>query len=561
MTRFHARRAAFCIGLALVSGGAAAWAQVELLPVDHPATAALVRLYEFGLIPGFPREHLPITRGAALRFLDEALADRRITGSLKSQAEYYRVELAVDRGEGPVGVIFPTGDSTRSILDDPFAGHPFAIADYHDPAAGLHVALLPVLDGELRVDPKESRKAMVAQGGLELRGTALNHIGFAARITNGSIAGDSVLAARDPRIRRNGSFSVTAFGRDVGFGSGHIRAEVSDIAVEVGKERIQLGGGLDQSLLLGAPLPSEFDYLRLTARIGRFSFSHIHGSLLSEPVTALQSGPFSDIPDKYIAAHLLSFGPFAGLRASIGESVIYHGRGIQIGYLNPFIFMKAEEQYLRDRDNANMYLALSFAPADRLFLEGELMIDDLKFSKIGDGFIGNKVGWRLAAKGTGLPADPVDLSVAVTHLEPFIFTHFNQLNSYTHDSAPLAAGGQQPNSYLIEPRVAVQILPNFHVGITLGLGLHGANVTDSLGGMVRNVGGDINRTADTTVTTGPIRFLDGTEERLLDMKLEAEYEPIRNIYLRLLAQRNQTKSDRETFVDTQIWFGLRIGAF
>ncbi|HVK37571.1 MAG TPA: hypothetical protein VNA88_03500, partial [Candidatus Kapabacteria bacterium] len=50
-------------------------AQVDLLPIDHPATTALVRLYEYGGAPEFPREHLPITRGLARRLFLAAESD------------------------------------------------------------------------------------------------------------------------------------------------------------------------------------------------------------------------------------------------------------------------------------------------------------------------------------------------------------------------------------------------------------------------------------------------------------------------------------------------------
>jgi hypothetical protein len=552
----------------LLGGVSAAMGQAELLPVDHPATRTLVRLYEFGALKDFPREHLPISRGLALRLLDEALGSRDLPASLREQAEYYRDELAADRGATPTAVLIPTDDASVSIFDRPLDNLPLAIIDHRDSSLGAHVVLAPLLDGELRVDPVESGKALLAQGGVELRGTLLDHVGFAARVTNGSIAGDSSIAVRDPRIRRNGSFSVTGFGRDIGFGDGHLRVDYKDIAVEIGRERVQLGGGLDESLLLGAPLPSNFDYLRLTANLGLVSFSHIHAALLSEAVLGTDpahardsSGPFANIPSKYVALHLLSVGPFAGIRVSLGESVVYHGRGFEIGYLNPFVFMKSQEQYLRDRDNGNMYLALSVAPTERAFLEGELMIDDYRFSKVGEGFIGNKVAWRLGAKATAFPVAAVDLGASFTRLEPYIFTHFNTLNSYTQDRTPLAAGGLEPNSYLFEPRLSLQVAPNFQIRLIGGFGEHGANIVDSTGAIVRNVGGDINHQPDTTSGPGPVTFLDGELETLTRLRLEAEYEPLRNTYLRLIAFRNQTRSAVATTTDTQLWFGLRIGAY
>jgi len=555
----------------LVAGSLLFWlapvllpAQAELLPLEHPATRALVRIYEWGAIPEFPREHLPISRGLALRLLEQAAGDRRLPDGLREQAGYYRAELAADAGATSTAVFIPTSDSSSLIYDDPLAGLPIAIAEYRDPSRGIHVAFEPVLDGDLRLDPDASGTAVIVRGGAQLRGTLMDHLGFAARITNGTVAGDSAIAARDPRIVGSGSFSITAFGRDILLADGHLRADFDQVAVEIGHEMVQLGGGLENSLLLGSVLPSNYDYLRLGARVGRFAFTHIHGALLGEAPT-VASGPFSDLPQKYIAAHLLSIGPFAGIRLSLGESVIYHGRGLELGYLNPLLFMKSQEQYLRDRDNANMYLAMSVAPVNGLLLEGEMMLDDLRFSLIGDGFWGNKTAWRVGLRTTAMPVDAVDFGLSYTRLEPYTFSHFNPENAYTHGGVVLAAAGLQPNSHLLEGRLGVIPLPNLRITAIAGFGEHGANImarNSSTGRdtLVYNAGGDVFESRRAVVDSLNVTFLDGTLETIVRGRIEAEYEPLRNLYLRLILLRNEIRRPDGTESDTQVQFGVRFGA-
>lgn len=542
-----------------------ALAQAELLPLEHPATRALVRIYEYGAIPEFPREHLPISRKLALELFDQALRDTRLPDGLRAQAEYYRVELVADGGAIPVSVIIPVTGKEPLLFEDPVASRPIAIIDYRDTARGARVVFEPILDGDIRLDPDASSKAVIVKGGAQLRGTLMNHIGFSARITNGTVAGDSALAARDPRIVGSGSFAITAYGRDILLADGHLRADFDQVAVEVGHEMVQLGGGLENGLLLGSVLPSNYDYLRLGARVGRFAFTHIHAALLGE-AESISSGPFSDLEQKYLATHLLTIGPFAGLRLSLGESVIYHGRGFELGYLNPLLFIKSQEQYLRDRDNANMYLALSAAPVDGLFLEGELMLDDLRFSLIGDGFWGNKSAWRVALRTTAFPIDAVDLGLSYVRLEPYTFSHFNPGNAYTHSGVILAGGGLQPNSHLVEGRLSVNPLPNLRIGAILGFGEHGANImsrnsstgTDTL---TYNAGGDVFQTRRALLDSTNVLFLDGNLETIVRGRIEAEYEPLRNLYLRLIFLRNEIRRPEGTEQDTQVQFGIRIGAF
>ncbi len=558
-----ARRAAAAL-LLVCALPAGVMAQSELLPAEHPATWALIRLYEYGAIPEFPREHLPVSRGLALRLLGEAARDAALPAALREQAEYYRAELAADTGETPTAVFIPTSDSSRVIYGDPFAGHPLAIAEHHDPGRGIHAVLEPVLDADLRADPSSSDAALIVRGGVQLRGTLADHFGFSARITNGTVAGDSALAARDPRIAGSGSYNVTAYGRDILLADAHLRADFDVVAAEIGHERIQLGGGLEESLLLGSRLPSNYDYLRVGARVERFAFTHVHAALLGDAGSG-PGGPFLEIPQKYVAAHLLTFGPFAGIRGAIGESVVYQGRGFELGYLNPFLFMKSQEQYLRDRDNANMYMALSIAPAERLFLEGELMLDDLRFSFIGDGFWGNKSAWRLAARAIAFPVDAVDLGVSYTRLEPYVFSHFNAENAYTHHGAILAGAGLQPNSHLVEGRLAVVPMPNLRIRGTVGFGEHGANIigrnsSNTGDSLLYNAGGDVRQTRRGGIDPETVTFLDGSPETLLRARLEVDYEPIRNIYLRLIFLRDETRRQEETLSDTQLQFGLRVGA-
>ncbi len=552
------------VALAVMPGAQSAHAQVELLPLDHPATGVLVRLYQWGAIQAFPREHLPISRGQAYRYLVEAVADVSVPEALRHEAAYYRDELAADIGGTPTAVLIATTDSSKLLYDRPFAGYPLAIAQHRDSALGVHVALEPVLDAELRHDPDRTATSLIAQGGVQLRGTLGNHVGFSARVTNGSIAGDSLVAARDPRILCNGSFGVTGFGRDISFGDGHLRADFDNVSFEIGRERMQLGAGLDASLFVGSHLPCNYDYLRFNAHLGRFTFTHLHASLLVDAAGTTLQGPFSDIPAKFLAAHLLSFGPFAGMRWSIGESVIYHGRGFEIGYLNPLVFMKTQEQYLRDRDNANLYLAMTAAPAHGLLLEGEMLVDDLRFSQIGEGFWNNKTAWRVAARTTALVAPWLDASVSYTRLEPYVFTHFNRLNNYTHAGMLIAGADLDPNSYMAQLTMQATPAPNLLLRLTAGMGEHGANVIgkDSTGAdtLLVNAGGDLGETHRAIIDPTIVTFLGGELHTLTRLRLEAEYEPLRNLYLRLEASYDRSHTEAATEAVTELRFGVRVGA-
>ncbi len=553
------------VAVALMAAHGRAWAQAELLPLDHPATLALVRIYEYGAIPAFPREHLPISRGEAERYLAEAAAMTDLPPELRDEARHYLAELVADRSDAATKVVIPTSADQPTLWSEPLADRPLAILTYRDTTVPFRFTVEPILDGELRVDPDGGAKAFLAQGGVEMRGTVLNHVGIGARFTNGTIAGDSLLALRDLRISHSGKIGVLGQGHDIDFGSAHFRLDFGALAAEIGRERVALGGGVEESLLLGSTLPSNFDYLRLTGRFGRVSFTHIHAALLAEP-NGVPAGWNADIPTKFLAAHLLSIGPFAGIRLSLGESVIYGRRPFEIGYLNPLNFLKSQEHYLRDRDNANMYAALSVNPVRGIFLEGEYLLDDLKFSEIGNGFWSNKSAWRVGAKAVAVPYGGLDIGLSYTHVEPYTYSHFDEThtNEYTHDGVILSGGDVEPNSYMIRGELRASPLAGFWIRGSLGVGEHGANVVAHRPGqpdsLILNVGGDYRQTFRSAIDSPTVDFLGGVIEKKLVARLEAEYELIRSVYARGIFLINRRESGEQTTSDSEVWIGLRIGA-
>ncbi|MBC8144617.1 MAG: hypothetical protein H7X80_03465, partial [bacterium] len=286
-------------------------AQVDLLPLDHPATVALVRMYEFGAVREFPREHLPISRQLAYRLLQEALFDSTVPESMREQARYHLIEIGADVIRRGRAVVIPIADDDRSILDDPTANWPLAILEARDSTYGARIVVEPLTEAEARADPDSGTTAFLGTWGLSIRGTILDHFGFAARVSNGSVAGDSALAARDPRIQRSGAFGIAGLGRDIDLARAHMRLDYDAVAIEISRELLQLGGGGRQSLFVGSLLASEYDALRMSARIGRITFTHLHGSLMPDVGKDVR-GVYTDIPSKFIAAHLLSIGPFGG---------------------------------------------------------------------------------------------------------------------------------------------------------------------------------------------------------------------------------------------------------
>lgn len=544
-------------------------AQHDLLPIEHPATERLLRYARLGLIPDFPIEHLPISRGEARSWFERVVATSTST-PVRADAAWYLRALDADRGTpDSLAIVIPTSSHDRSLFSDLDRTRPWSGVAFDDSATGGRLRLDPVLDADTRIgiDGVDGVEGVgtVLQGGVRLRGT-VGPAGFSAVATNGTILGNDTVVRTDPRFGRSFKFGQIAINRDVDFGSGHLRLAFDGLGFGIARESVRLGAGDASSLLLGADLPSYTDWLRVGAQIGPFSYTHIHAALLAEPETGFR-GAFSEIPSKFVAAHLLTLSDVGPIRISVGESVIYADRGFEIGYLNPFNFLKSQEHFLRDRDNSMLYGALSVTPTDGLALEGDLLIDDLIFGNIGTGAWGNKTAWRAALRSTGLGLETVDALLEYTRVEPYTYSHFRNLNAYRHDGAALAASGLSPNSDLLRVGAAWYPRPWLAVRADVERLRHGANPIDSVtGDVVRNVGGDIGRGFDSLSAT-TVTFLDGAMEREMRIAVGVDAELFRNVYLRLrlLAATLRRDGDtsglpaEESALQGQI--GLRIGAY
>lgn len=527
---------------------------ISLLPIQSPATQALVRFAEIGIIPEFPIEHLPISRNQALKYFIQVSQNNKLPQNILEQSNYYIKELEADYKNENVEALITNGLNT-SLLKDITGNKNISIYSNYDSINTI--SFNPILDSDFRRDLKKKVNAGILQGGAVLRGSLYNILGFSSRITNGTILGDSDFAKTDKVLSQSGKFGVLGFGRDIDFSLAHLRTEYKNLFLEIAREQMALGLGLNNSLLLNSGMPSDIDFMRLGACFNNFTFTHIHAQLLND--SALHSaGSNVEFGTKYLVGHLASLNVFNNLRISLGESVVYGGRPIDLSYFNPFLFLKSQEHYLRDRDNANMYASISYLPTMGLRFNFEYLLDDLKFSQIGKGFWGNKSAWRVGLKSTPFLEYNLDLGLNYTRLEPYIFTHFNMRNTYSHTGNLLAAGGLLPNSQAIDLDLKYYFSPNLYLAFNLQLIEHGANITEG-DTVKKNVGGSpfVQHAYTDPITA---YFLDGNLETIHKATLLLHYEILRNVYFRLNYSLQQNSFDsRENYF--RIYAGLRVGEF
>jgi hypothetical protein len=217
--------------------------------------------------------------------------------------------------------------------------------------------------------------------------------------------------------------------------------EKSWLRLQIGRDRQSWGPGYRGHLALSGNM-KPVDMLRLSTRMSNFTFSSFHAFLRD------------DLGAKFLAAHRLDIKIRPGFYLGATETLIYGGRDIELGYLNPIMPYHVAEHHLGDRDNNAMSIDATLTSLPAMTLYAEFFIDDMTTTQNLTRFYGNKFAFTLG----GLYANPLsiqntDLRIEYTRIEPYVYTHWDSLNIYRHAGEPIGHWAK-PNSEVIYARVS-----------------------------------------------------------------------------------------------------------
>ena len=356
---------------------------------------------------------------------------------------------------------------------------------------------------------------------------------------------DFYLYFRDTRFGRKNDFtsvdeisieneaitSVTMEGNTASFDRAYacLSAKLKWFNAGIGRYKIDWGPSENGGLLFSAyALP--FDRIILQYPGKRVRGTFIAGNLATELIDSAQSYQTpakyrKNYKEKHIASHRLEVLPFGNLTIGLSESVIYGERGFDLGYLIPDMVFWSEQHYLGDRDNLLMSFDITYYPFRRYRFYGSLLVDDLSIGKLGDDFWGNKWAIQVGAENIDpLGIEGLSIRSEYVRIEPYVYTHFYAINSYTnHDQFlgyPL-----QPNSDRLSLTADYWFSPYIRFDLEYRWIRHGANPSG------QNVGGDIlfgHREVDPLTKD----FLAGVEDNSWDIALGGGYEFFTEAFLK-----------------------------
>ncbi|MBM4402975.1 MAG: hypothetical protein FJ042_01075 [Candidatus Cloacimonetes bacterium] len=212
----------------------------------------------------------------------------------------------------------------------------------------------------------------------------------------------------------------------------------------IGRGRFQTGNSISGSIILNDTC-NDYGYFLAEGFTGPFTLSFMHGSLIADSILALYDNAsvnHKNLPDKYIATHQITYETGDRWRLFAGETIIYGKRGLEINYLLPHTFWRVTEHNQHDRDNVLIYAGGSFRPHPRVLLYGQAFLDELRYAELFGNWWGNKYALQgginlLLANPAVLHNQAPQITLEVSAVRPWSYTHYLDYNKYSHDRRSL----------------------------------------------------------------------------------------------------------------------------
>lgn len=231
---------------------------------------------------------------------------------------------------------------------------------------------------------------------------------------------------------------------DYAFVTGTINYQLNrHFTFEFGQDRHFIGDGY-RSLLL-SDNAFHYPYIKVISDFWKIRYVYLLTELRDlERQDYTDEAPFLR---KYTTMHYLDLN--IGKHASVGifEAVVWHGdsitgaRGIELGYLNPFIFLRPLEFSIGSPDNVLLGLNAKVMLSGNYTLYAQLMLDEFLLDNVraGNGWWANKQGIQAGFKCFDLLGiKRLYLQGELNYVRPYTYQHRDRLGGYSHYRAPLA---------------------------------------------------------------------------------------------------------------------------
>ena len=507
------------------------FSQVENVQLHHSVYTFLKEMKVKGVI-SFIREDDPVISRFEVKDLLEKIAmqESELSSAEKKLLRKYRIEFSDSIDPDTATQLFKPQNNFFSDLDQMSTDKIKYLYAYQEENNNIYCEWLGHFYHAQDFSKQKAVNSDLYDIGFRIRGTIFNHLGYNLTVLKGGVSGNKSLAeVIEPRLLT--SFKWIEDSENIGnydFTYGYLKYHTSpmnnmNIAVQVGREDITLGYGYGSKLVLSGDNPT-MDFLKFNFDYGMINYSSLHAST---------TGYFSLNPEerytKYVAFNRLKLKFENLFDIGIGETMVYSGRGIELGYLTPLAFYKFIEMGLQDRDNGNIYFDLQTKFIKNVELQATFLLDEDILSNLADlEKYTNKTAYQLGAFWyQPFYINDLSLIFEYTKIRPYVYTHFDIKNNYTAFGKNL---GHRigPNA----DELMLRSTYNFNEWIRMTLeyrySREGNNVYAEDGTLIKNVGGDIALSHGYENFNTKAYFLDGEKLNTNFLSIGIRVEPIRD---------------------------------
>lgn len=510
-----------------------AWAQQEgLLQTNDSVHGFLLRQHTLGRLPDAFLGAQPLSAYEAQRYLDTLASNTAVLSRVDRQL------LSRFRGTAPgPGVVtvqralpfaYSNGRNLISVREDDYG---FEI----DPLAYLAY-------GQAMQTDRDTQDGNVTiwqnTRGIRIGGHIGKHIFFETRLEENQRRDPQPVFFNDtaPRLGRT-KFDNGIYDYFVATGVAGFRSNFFE--VRFGRDRNRWGFGKN-SLILSNFAPV-YDQLQIRTTVWRFQYINLFTGFSTPTPDSIRF-----TPRRYGAFHRLEIALPGRLRAELFESIMFassdttgfRDSGFDITYLNPVIFLRAVESDRGSNDNALLGAGLSWIALPGLYLYGQLLIDELRLSEIGNQWWANKWGWLAGFHLSDMLIDNLSLRLEYARLRPYLYSHRTPSAAYIH-YADFLGHPAGPNARDVSAFMEYQPIERLHVALALAYTQRGRNPDGE------NFGADPSITSNTRADSRGVVLLQGVRQDEILFEGRTGYELLPHFFLEA-ALRVQSINDDMT---------------
>jgi hypothetical protein len=403
-----------------------------------------------------------------------------------------------------------------------------------------------------------TNNAEIYDMGFRVQGSITDNFGYMLFVVKGLATGNRDFSITvDPRLAYNFKFvEDIELAPSYDYTDGYVKwsakpLENMEILAQLGREKTRFSFGYGSNLVLSG------DH----ANLDFFKFQFKYGPVRYTSLAASTVGRYQVIRDdnytKYFAANKFQLHIPKLFDLSIGEVIVYSGRGLDLAYMNPLIFYKFAEMSLQDRDNGTIFFDFQSDFIPNVELQGAFFLDENILGNMGDlELFSNKTAYQLGAYWY-TPVKDLTLITEYTRIRPYVYTHTNPKNTYTSWDSPVGhAIGPNADQILFKADYALNFLTNIFASYSFTR--KGLNIYDASGNLKFNAGGNLFDPHVPARDSDHAIFLDGDVYHYNNFEAGISYEAFRDLFFQLSLKHNSALQVSSGKITDVTWLNFKF---